>query len=282
MLVATGAPRSMSGWIAQPKLDGWRAQVLVSAAGVIVWSRNGHRLDLLELGHLAALCGSRAVVLDGELVVMVDAVSDFAAVCDRMRRGPVGSPHRLGFVAFDVLAIDGRTLTSERWDVRRMILDELQLRTRSVGTMPVFEDVEAAWHTANADGWEGVVYKRMASHWRPGERSSDWRKRKVWQHSDFQITSFRQADGHLDAIGIARHSNGHVERSPPPNHSAPRHRQRSCAICRTAPSAPPPQSDGYRSHRYCGPPSGIVSGRLVTFASRTSSPCAQADWASPR
>src|SRR3954468_7283961 len=86
MLLATGAPRTTAGWIAQPKLDGWRAQVAVDDAGVRVWSRNGHRLTVPELDGLPELLGGRRVRLDGELVVMAGAVGDFEALCQRMRR----------------------------------------------------------------------------------------------------------------------------------------------------------------------------------------------------
>ena len=175
MLLASGAPRSTVGWVAQPKLDGWRTQVHITDIGVVVWSRHGHRLDVPELDHLRDTVGVRHVVLDGELVVMAGPVSDFAALQDRMRRGRLGCSHRLGFVAFDLLAVDGRTMTCERWDVRRTRLEELNLRTPAVGVMPVFADVDEAWHLAETGGWEGIVYKRTASRWRAGERINDWR-----------------------------------------------------------------------------------------------------------
>src|SRR4051812_8826954 len=170
MSLATGAPRTTTGWIAQPKLDGWRAQVAVDDAGVRVWSRNGHRLKVPELDALVELLGGRRLTLDGELVVMAGAVGDFEALCQRMMRGPGGSAHRAGFLAFDVLEIDGAPMTALPWEARQEALDALNLRSVSVGTVPVLRDVDDAWRRAQADGWEGVVYKRTASRWRPGER----------------------------------------------------------------------------------------------------------------
>src|SRR4051794_12541367 len=188
MLLATGAPRTTAGWIAQPKLDGWRAQVAVDDAGVRVWSRNGHRLKVPELDALPELLGGRRVRLDGELVVMAGAVGDFEALCQRMMRGPGRSAHRAGFLAFDVLELDGVPMTALRWDARQAALDGLNLRSASVGTVPVLRDIHDAWRRAETDRWEGIVYKRAASRWRPGERSNDWRKRKVWRTTDFVIT----------------------------------------------------------------------------------------------
>lgn len=203
MLLATGAPRDTTGWVVQPKLDGWRVQLLVDERGVTVWSRNGVRLRVPELDELALRLGARRAHLDGELVVMDGPVADFRALGDRMRRGPEASPHRASLVAFDLLAVDGRTLAAERWDVRQRALAELGLRG-AAATMPVFHDVDAAWRTAREQRWEGVVYKRVASRWRTGERSPDWRKRKVWRTSEFVVTGYRLTGGRLDAVALAR------------------------------------------------------------------------------
>src|SRR4051794_41885927 len=100
MLLAPGAPRTTAGWIAQPKIDGWRAQVAVDDAGVRVWSRNGHRLKVPELDALADLVGGRRVRLGGELVVMAGGLGGFEAVCQRLMRGPGGSAPPGGVLAF--------------------------------------------------------------------------------------------------------------------------------------------------------------------------------------
>jgi ATP-dependent DNA ligase len=71
MLAERGLPRGdLAGWAAEPKLDGWRAIVVVDPSlpnGVSVRTRRGHSImeavpgiaSLAELGH--------RVVLDGEL-----------------------------------------------------------------------------------------------------------------------------------------------------------------------------------------------------------------------
>src|SRR3954454_24047997 len=202
MLLASGAPRHRVGWIAQPKLDGWRAQVAVDDAGVRVWSRNGHGLKVPELDGLPALLRGRRVRLDGELVVMAGAVGDFEALCQRMMRGPGRSTHRAGFLAFDVLELDGVPMTGVPWEARQEALDGLDLRSCSVGTVPVLRDVDDAWRRAQADGWEGVVYKRTASPWRAGERSNDWRKRKVWTRGTVHVTAYREVGGMVDKVAV--------------------------------------------------------------------------------
>lgn len=212
MLLASGAPRHRAGWIAQPKLDGWRAQVAVNDAGVRVWSRNGHRLNVPELDALSQLLGGRRVTLDGELVVMAGAVGDFEALCQRMMRGPERSAHHAGFLAFDVLELDGVAMTGMPWETRQEALDALNLRSCSVGTVPVLRDVDDAWRRAQADGWEGVVYKRTASRWRAGERSNDWRKRKVWKRGTVHVTGYREVGGIVDKVSILIDADGSPQR----------------------------------------------------------------------
>ena len=184
-------------------MDGWRAQVLVDDHGVRVWSRNGHRLTVPELDCLPALLDGRRVRLDGELLVMAGAVGDFDALCQRMMRGPGRSRHVAGFLAFDVLEVDGADLTGRAWADRQEVLTSLNLRGACVGMVPVLHDVEQAWEQASAASWEGIVLKRSSSRWRPGERSPDWRKRKVWTRGTVYVAGFHEDHGVVDKISVA-------------------------------------------------------------------------------
>ena len=148
MLLSAGAPRHLGGWVAQPKVDGWRAQVVVERGQVVVWSRNGRRLDVPELDDLAAV--GHAFRVDGELVVMDGTRGDFAALGDRMMRGST-SPHRAGFLAFDLLELDGVDLTGQRWIDRQEALRSLELRSSCIGTVPALTDVDEAWSRAQTD-----------------------------------------------------------------------------------------------------------------------------------
>jgi bifunctional non-homologous end joining protein LigD len=202
MMLASGAPPSTSGWVAQPKMDGWRGQVFVDGQSVRVWSRNGHLLKVPELDVLPELLHGRRVRLDGELVVMAGAVADFHALSDRMFRGPTRSAHQLGLLAFDLLALDGRDMTNQPWQARQDALQGLSLRSSVVGVLPVLHDVDEAWTQAKADGWEGVVYKHTGSVWRAGERSPHWRKRKVWERVSGRIVAVKMVDTAVEALVV--------------------------------------------------------------------------------
>jgi bifunctional non-homologous end joining protein LigD len=67
MLAERGLPAgSLDYWAVEPKLDGWRATVLVDDGKVVVRTRRGHTITEMIPG-LDALA-SRRFLLDGELV----------------------------------------------------------------------------------------------------------------------------------------------------------------------------------------------------------------------
>jgi hypothetical protein len=61
-------PGSLRRWAVEPKLDGWRATVLVDDGRAVVRTRRGHAITEM-LSGLDALAGpGRRFLLDGELV----------------------------------------------------------------------------------------------------------------------------------------------------------------------------------------------------------------------
>ena len=171
MLAANGRPTTpLSGWAVEPKLDGWRAIVEVAGGRVCVTSRNGH--DLTDrvpcVQQLAAFDG---LVLDGELVHGDGSLSSFYGLLGALHRGAAA------FVAFDVLAAAGDVLVHRSYNVRRAVLDTLDLPVPIVPSLPG-TDLDDLLTACEHGGMEGVVLKRLRSIYRPGERTSDWRKMK--------------------------------------------------------------------------------------------------------
>jgi ATP-dependent DNA ligase len=119
MLADRGLPRGdLAGWAAEPKLDGWRAMVVVDPSlpgGVVVRTRRGHGITsavpgievLAEIGH--------RVVLDGELVAGAGTAGDFYGLLPHLvgRRHP-GPAAPVSFWAFDLLWIDGEGIVLKR------------------------------------------------------------------------------------------------------------------------------------------------------------------------
>lgn len=179
-LASTGLPRSIDGWTAEPKLDGWRARVAVHDGRLTVRTRGGHDVAL-SVPHLDGLAaGGLSAVLDGELVAGSGRAEDFyllAGALARKGRGQVP----VTFVAFDVLWSDGELLTGEPQRVRRGLLEELRLPVLGTPLMPSFswEDAPLLFTACTQLGAEGMVLKDAGAVYRPGVRTLAWRKAKV-------------------------------------------------------------------------------------------------------
>jgi bifunctional non-homologous end joining protein LigD len=176
MLAGYGLPSGpLTDWAAEPKLDGWRAQVTVVDGRVSVRSRRGRPLDVPELSPIGRV--GIDVVLDGELVAGAGTMDDFyglAPALARRRRPPTVS-----FAAFDVLWVDRHLTTSLPYGTRRRLLEQLDLPPPAV-VVPQWsgDDADVLLDVCEEYGVEGVVLKRRDGVYRAGARSTTWRKLK--------------------------------------------------------------------------------------------------------
>lgn len=182
-----------AGWSFEPKWDGHRVIVRVRPDGVDAVSSSGldrigrwpwlaRSADLLD-GPLAG-----GAVLDGEVIAMDDD--------GRHSFGWVGDPSRPhAFVVFDVLSAGGRWLLDERWADRRALLDAHLRPAGQVLLTPVTDDGALLWEVMSAQGYEGVVAKRVDSRYVPGGRSTSWRKTKVRHVQEFVVGGWLPGDG---------------------------------------------------------------------------------------
>ena len=132
-------------WATEWKFDGQRGRVLVDDT-VTVYLRNGADVSRTfpELAGIAAAVGGRSVVLDGEIVALANGRPSFQRVQQRwpQQRHPTSDlihrvPVRL--LAFDVLAVDRRDITSWPYQQRRDLLDGLMVvETSKKLTVPRF------------------------------------------------------------------------------------------------------------------------------------------------
>ena len=185
MLAERGVPRGdLASWAAEPKLDGWRAIVVVDPSlpdGISVRTRRGHAITSAVPGIATLAALDHRVVLDGELVAGAGTAADFYGLLPHMvgRRHP-GPPAPVSFWSFDLLWIDGEPLLDRPYVERRQRLEELRL-TGPCGVLPRFPGPDAADLLAAcaAHDVEGIVLKRLRSIYRPGERTRHWRKLKT-------------------------------------------------------------------------------------------------------
>ena len=217
-----GAPLQDDRLVYEPKYDGIRALVAIEprsgAGGIRIWSRLGNDKTgqfpelATDLERFARTLRA-PVVLDGEIVAL-DADGEpagFQKLQGRINLAEVGRDTlrrvaRVAFIAFDILRDGPADLCALPLGTRRARLervfgttgsDRLRLSEFVVG------DGRALFRTAHTDGWEGLIAKRIESQYKPGRRTTDWRKLKIVHHEEFVIggwTEPRASRQHFGAL----------------------------------------------------------------------------------
>jgi bifunctional non-homologous end joining protein LigD len=169
-------PPAGAGWLHEIKHDGFRMLVRRDAAGVRLFTRNGHdwtgRFPLIARAALSLKAAS--CLIDGEAVACDD---NGLPVFDRLRyRRADGT---VFLYAFDLIELDGRDLRRERIERRKVLLIRL-LAKASVGLQVndhIAEPGDVVFRHACQLGFEGIVSKRLGSPY-VSSRSPDWLKSK--------------------------------------------------------------------------------------------------------
>jgi bifunctional non-homologous end joining protein LigD len=180
MLARSGRLPTGGDFAYEVKWDGFRA--IVSTEGELrVRSRRGW--DMTEqVGFLAEL--PVRAVLDGELVSLDDqGKPDFPSLCECVLQRHVATP--LTYMIFDVLSVDGRSVTARPYGERRQILDDLHLDASGWRTPEAFADGQALWEAVCEHELEGVVAKRRSGRYLPGGRG--WIKTKNRDYWRYEI-----------------------------------------------------------------------------------------------
>jgi ATP-dependent DNA ligase len=200
-------PPEPPGWVYEPKWDGFR-MIAWSGPEPRLESRNGK--DLLRYfpelrPALAEL--PEGTVLDGEVVVVRNGVTDFDAL--QMRIHPAESRINLlagetpaSLIIFDVLAHGGENCMSRPYDERRRLLEQLHADLGGQWYLtPVTSDLEEAerwFHEYEAAGCDGIICKQTDQPYVEDKRN--WIKWKHRRTIDCVVGGYRvHKDG--DKIG---------------------------------------------------------------------------------
>jgi bifunctional non-homologous end joining protein LigD len=193
-----------AGWAYEVKWDGVRA-LLDGRGEPRLQSRRGETITARypELEPLLAPARARRAVIDGEIVAFDErgrpsfqhlqrriGLSDPAAARRRAAAEPVS------YVAFDLLALDGVELISLPYERRRKALLALAIESeRWSAPAHHVDEGPALLEAVRRQGLEGIVAKRLGSPYRPGARSSDWRKLRIRRRGDFLIGGWLPGEG---------------------------------------------------------------------------------------
>jgi ATP-dependent DNA ligase len=163
-------------WIFERKFDGIRLMAYKQGREVRLYSRNRLPQNMPHLADAIADLPVRDAILDGE--VTWDRAS--------------------AYHVFDVLWLDGRSVTSLPLDERRKLLLELPLRPplHRVSTV----DDPKPWDRACGEGWEGVIAKRRDSPYEH-KRSKLWLKMKCEESCELVVGGFTDPQGARVGLG---------------------------------------------------------------------------------
>jgi bifunctional non-homologous end joining protein LigD len=186
MLARSGAIPS-GDYAFELKWDGFRA--LVRRNGDFqVRSRRGWDMTRL-LPALRDLPVKGA--FDGELVAFADGRPHFPLVGDRLLHRDASVA--LTYVIFDVLELDGEPKIALPYHDRRALLDSLELAAGPWFVAETFDAGPALFAAVCDRGLEGVVAKRRAQRYRPGERAWIQTKNKdYWRYAQ-ELEAVRRA-----------------------------------------------------------------------------------------
>jgi bifunctional non-homologous end joining protein LigD len=193
-MLATSADTLPPGedWVYEPKWDGYRAIVTISAGEVTFTSRNANDLtqrfgDLARRATLAIRTAD--AVLDGEICRLDEQGRSSFSLLQEGRGALV-------LVLFDLLELDSEPLVDLPLVERRKRLEGVvDQAVGAVVVSPQFDDGEALLRAAQEQGLEGVVAKKKDSRYQPGRRSLDWRKVKVRQGQEVVIVGYTKGQG---------------------------------------------------------------------------------------
>jgi ATP-dependent DNA ligase len=198
------------GFHFEPKWDGFRAIVFRQPDDVFIQSRDLRPLDRYfpELHDVCLKALPAGCVVDGEIVIAGSKGLDFDAL--QMRLHPAASRVALlaretpaSFVAFDLLAVDGRSLLGETQAARRQALERLFKRIGPpLHITPMTRDrhTAAEWLARfEGAGLDGVIAKPQDGTYEPGKRAMI--KVKHVRTADCVVAGFRWHKSGKDAVG---------------------------------------------------------------------------------
>jgi ATP-dependent DNA ligase len=165
-------------WQYEPKWDGFRG-LLENASGELrLWSRNARPLlrYFPELAPLGDLLPKRSAI-DGEIVIARHGVLDFDAMQTRLhpaesRVRKLSAEIPASFVAFDLLAWNGKSHADDPLSERRVALEEVGTELL-LSPMTLDRDEALEWLSSfESIGLDGVIAKRRDRPYAPGARDA--------------------------------------------------------------------------------------------------------------
>ncbi|MCH1627550.1 DNA ligase D [Fredinandcohnia quinoae] len=215
-------------WVYEIKYDGFRAILYWTHDNIELISRNGNNLNE-QFPELIDWCLKSQelfqphlpLVLDGELCILESLYkANFELI---QQRGRLKNKDKIlkysmdkpaHFLVFDLLEHKGNQLSNQQWLSRKkelkQLFESLNLETKInpkdqqyIQLINFNGDYESIWKIVTENQSEGVIAKKVDSHWEAGKRTINWFKIKNWQKAVFFITGFDKINGYFH-VGVLR------------------------------------------------------------------------------
>jgi ATP-dependent DNA ligase len=194
----------------EPKWDGFRAIVYRGASDLYIQSRELKPLDRYFPELRTALLEQLppGCVVDGEIVIVTDQGLDFDALQQRIhpaasRIAKLATETPSAFVAFDLLAAQGRDIRGQPQRERRELLEKLlgdAVPPLFLTPLTLDRKLAERWLAEfEGAGLDGVVAKPAAGAYLPGKRAM--LKIKHVRTADCAVAGFRWYKTGKDAVG---------------------------------------------------------------------------------
>jgi bifunctional non-homologous end joining protein LigD len=192
-----------SQWLYEVKYDGYRLLACKAGGEVRLYTRRAHDWTdrFRPIADALAKLAARECVVDGEACAVGESGRPSFGALQEWLAG--SSPQaRIGYVAFDLLWLDGRDLRREPVEARRELLEKvieghgapLSYSRELTG------DLVELLRAAKKAGLEGLVAKKKGSAYVAG-RSAPWHKLRFDRRQDCAIAGWIPMAGTTDEVG---------------------------------------------------------------------------------
>jgi ATP-dependent DNA ligase len=163
-------------WLFERKFDGIRLLAYKRGANIELFSRNRLPQHLPAVATAVGKLPASELILDGEVT---------------------WDGHN-GYHVFDILWLNGRSVTALPLEDRRTLLNDLPF-TSPLQHVELIDD-DTPWEQAARKGWEGVIAKRRGSPYEH-RRSKHWLKMKCEASQELVVGGFTDPQGARVGLG---------------------------------------------------------------------------------
>jgi bifunctional non-homologous end joining protein LigD len=191
-----------ANWVHEVKFDGYRMQARLEDGEVKLLTRKAldwaHKFK--PVAEAVAQLDADTAMIDGEIVVESDGVSDFSALQDALKT----DKSNFVYYVFDLMHLNGADLTAKPLIERKAALQELLKHNDRDGILRYSEHFETSGtdmleHACSLN-LEGVISKLRDAPYRSG-RNEAWLKAKCGQNQEFVILGYKDASHIKGAVG---------------------------------------------------------------------------------